>query len=78
MLRLKLVEITSSKVVYNYYPENSSSYGTVVIDISHGEVVSVNIAKDDTYEIYMHHAVSKVEEFVKENDYPEEYTVAWY
>lgn len=78
MLRLKLVEITSSKVVYNYYPENYVSYGTIVIDITNGEVLSVTIAKDDTFEIYMNHAISKVEEFVKNNDYPEEQTVAWY
>lgn len=78
MLRLKLVEITSSKVVYNYYPESYVSYGTIVIDITNEEVLSVNIAKDDTYERYMHHAISKVKEFVKGNYYPEEQTVAWY
>lgn len=78
MLRLKLVEITNSKVVYNYYPESYVSYGTIVIDITNAEVLSVTIAKDDTFEIYMNHAISKVEEFVKNNDYPEEQTVAWY
>lgn len=78
MLRLKLVENTNSKVVYNYFPENEKTYGVVSLDKSNGEVLNVNIAKNDVHNRYMHHAVSKVIKFIEDSVFPEEEIVAWY
>lgn len=77
MLRLKLVENTSYKVVYNYFPENKEKQGTVSLDKSNSEVLSVNIAENDVHDTYMHHAVSKVIKFIENNIFPEEEIVAW-
>ena len=77
MLRLKLVKNTNSKVVYNYFPENEDKYGTVTLDKSNGDVINVVIAENDSFNRYMHHAVSKVIKFIENNSFPEEETVAW-
>jgi len=78
MLRLKLVENTNSKVVYHYFPEDKAVYGTVSLDKSNGNVLDVSIAENDVFDRYMHHAVSKVTEFIKKNVFSEEEIVAWY
>lgn len=78
MLQLKLVENTSTKVVYNYFPEKKDMYGTVSLDKLNCEALNVSIAENDMHDIYMHHAVSKVTEFVENNNFPEEEIVAWY
>ncbi len=78
MLQLKLVENTSSRVVYNYFPEKKNIYGTVSLNKSNGEVLSVTVAENDVHDIYMHHAVSKVAEFIEKDNLPEEEIVAWY
>lgn len=78
MLLLKLVEETSSKVVYNYFPEQKDKFGTVIIDKVTGEIADVQISSNDSNERYMHHAVSKIVEFFKNGIYKHEDVVAWY
>lgn len=78
MLLLKLVEETSSRVVYNYFPEKKEECGTVTFDKLKGEVIDVVISKNDSHNRYMHHAVSKICEFFDNNVYEKEYVVAWY
>lgn len=78
MLRLKLIEETSSKVVYNYYPEQEEECGTVTLDKITGKVIDVIIASSDSHQRYMHHAVSKITEFFQNGIYNEEQIVAWY
>lgn len=78
MLRLKLVEETSTKVVYNYFPEQEDNYGTVTLDKSNGEIIDVKIARNDEHKRYMHHAVSKIMEFFANGRYSNEEIVAWY
>lgn len=78
MLQLKLIENTNSKVVYNYFPEKKDIYGIVSLDKSNCEVLSVSIAENDIHDRYMHHAVSKIIEFIEKNNFPEEAIVAWY
>lgn len=78
MLQLKLVENTNTKVVYNYFPEKKDLGGTISLDKSNSEVLDVTIAENDVHDIYMHHAVSKITEFIENNNYPEEETVVWY
>ena len=78
MLRLKLVENTSSKVVYHYFPEDKEIHGTVSLDKSRGDVLDVSIAENDVFNRYMHHAVSKVTQFIEKNEFPKEEVIAWY
>ena len=77
MLRLKLIENTNSKVVYRYFPEDKENYGTVYLDKSNGDVLDVDIAENDVFDRYMHHAVSKVTQYIERNEFPEEEIVAW-
>lgn len=78
MLLLRLVEETNSRVVYDYFPEKKEEHGTVTFDKSKGEVVDVVISKNDKYNRYMHHAVSRICDFYDKNDYEKECVVAWY
>lgn len=78
MLLLKLVQETNSVVVYNYFPEQKDDYGTVTLDKCTGEISDVKVSRNDLYERYMHHAVSKVVEFFKNGTYKQEEVVAWY
>lgn len=78
MLRLKLIEETNSKVVYDYFPEQEDEFGTVTLNKLTGEIIDVKIASNDEHERYMHHAVSKVIDLFKNGSYSKEVVVAWY
>lgn len=78
MLLLKLVEETSSKVVYDYFPEQKENFGTITIDKITGEVTDVKVSSNDLHERYMHHAVSRIIEFFKNGTYNKEDIIAWY
>ena len=77
MLLLKLVKETSSKVVYNYFPEQKEHFGTVAIDKTTGEVTDVQISINDKHERYMHHALSRIVEFFENGTYKDQDVVAW-
>ena len=78
MLRLKLIEETDTRAVYGYFPEEEKENGSLSIDKRTGEIQVVEVAKSDTFNRYLHHAVSRVEQYYKNNNYLEIDTVAWY
>ncbi|MGN0348230.1 MAG: hypothetical protein ACI4DR_01705 [Roseburia sp.] len=75
---MKLVEETSTKVIYNYFPEQEDNCGTVTLDKFNGEIIDAKIACNDEHKRYMHHAVSRIIEFFKNGTYKMEDVVAWY
>lgn len=77
MLTLKMIEMTSGKVVYGYYPEDESEYGIISANIRTGEMKVEKIAENDKYRRYLSHAMSRLEELVQNSTYENKVTVAW-
>lgn len=77
MLRLELVSNTQEEVIYNYFPEHESEYGTVSINKATGELDVKKVSVNDEYKRYLYHAISTVEMYFKEDSFREKATVAW-
>ena len=79
MLDLKLIEKKKNRVIYNYYPENEKIFGTIEIRIDDLEVIQANRSDyDKDTSTYLGHAIYRVSENIKNNEYPETQLVAWY
>lgn len=77
MLRLELVENTQEEIVYNYFPEGESEYGTISINKVTGELDIKKISTNDAHKRYLFHAVSRIEKYHVENKYLERDMAAW-
>lgn len=77
MLRLELVENTQEEIVYSYFPEGESEYGTISINKVTGELDIKKTSANDAYKRYLFHAVSRIEKYYAENKFLERDIVAW-
>ncbi len=77
MLWLELVSNTQDEVIYNYFPERESEYGTVSINKATGELDVKKVSANDEYKRYLFHAISRIEKYFKEKNFQEKDTVAW-
>jgi len=77
MLQLKLAKETKTEVVYNYFPEKEKEYGTIMIQKETGEIISADTAINDPYKRYLHHAISKLDEYFNKGKYLSEDVVVW-
>lgn len=78
MLRLELINNNVNSATYNYYPEDKESYGTISINKKDGEIEIIKLADDDESRIYLRHAVSTIEKYLRNNEFMETDFVAWY
>ena len=78
MLRLELVEESEMEVIYNYFPEQSDTYGIITVNKISSEIVVVKTASGDAHKRYLHHAVARIEKYVTNKCYLESDIVTWY
>ena len=77
MVRLERIEINGRMAEADFYPEDSTQYGHVVVNLDtrdYTETVSVS----DYGLSYAHHAARELVRISKEGDIPERRTVMWY
>ena len=76
MERLVLEEVTQEKVTYRYYPEQSKTYGVVVLMRKTGQRILVKLHPDYS-SAYVGQAWKRLDEYQKTGDFPEKDLVAW-
>ena len=79
-----LEELTDDRVAYRYYPEGKKEkikeYGIVSL-MRKKTTQRRNIDKiceEDEFKTYAFHALSRLEEYQGENEFPEKDLIAWY
>lgn len=79
MVRLKKINRTGNTIEADYYPEDSSAAGHIVLDISTGKIKQ-HIKSDfcSSVTMYSNHAAYKLMQLAQEENLPDEYTVMWY
>lgn len=77
MVKIELMELTSGIVRYKYFPEDSKEYGIVMLDRKTGERHFEKVTEDYGMK-YAAHALKRVEEYRKHDDYLQKDIVAWY
>lgn len=78
MLKFILVEETTEKVVYEYFPENGTDSGVVEYDKKAGKCSIVTLPKTDKHHRYAQKMFSRIREYASKNSYKKEGTIAWY
>ncbi|PCF48458.1 hypothetical protein [Staphylococcus delphini] len=80
MLDLILVSKDEKSVTYNYYPNGSEKSGRVTIGINDLEIINHELSEyEKFYETrkYLGHAIHRIKENIKINEFPETELVAW-
>lgn len=78
MLILKQKAIIERIVIYDYFPEDKSDYGTIELNIDTGELKLVKKTEIYTQSIYLVHAYQALLRMRDEEDLTEYRVVAWY
>ncbi|MEJ7540870.1 hypothetical protein [Staphylococcus intermedius] len=80
MLILKLVSKDEDSVTYHFYPENrlDAPPGYITVQFSDLKCTKAKKADPDENMWYLHHALARVRENIKNNHFPESEMVAWY
>ncbi len=77
MLWIELIEITDEFARYKYYPEQSKTFGIVSLNLKTLQRGFDKIHEEyDT--CYAAHAVRRIEEYQRNNNFKEKDLVAWY
>ena len=74
---IKLELLTEEKVSYRYYPEGGEKYGIVSLNRKTGERIH-DMPCPDTMSMYAGQAWRRLEEYQRENNFPEKALVMWY
>lgn len=78
MLRLKLHDETQTEVIYHYFPENEKDGGLLAVNKETGDIRTISVPENDEFNIYLHHAVSRLDKYFANKNYLEKDVVAWY
>lgn len=80
MLKFVMVEETDEIVIYNYYPEGKSVYGTISFNKKTKECKIIKLSEEETdyFTWYARHMFSRCRKFHDEGQYEKEGMVAWY
>ena len=78
MLKFVLVEEKEDRVVYEYYPEGGSEYGTVSFDKKTGNGGIETLADNDRHQRYAMKALKRIREMASNKSFEKEGMVAWY
>ena len=79
MLRLKNIKKVDNEIKADFYIEDSSECGHIVIDINKMDIKEYSMPLGwETYFIYLAHARDSILRMIKENDIVEECLVMWY
>lgn len=76
MLSVKKIDETKSYVLYEYFPEDKTSFGLVKVEKGGlGEIVKI---EGEYGEVYALKALELVSMFSEENRYPEDGRIEWF
>ncbi len=79
MLKLKNIKLNNNTLSAEYHPENSDDFGIVSIDTRTKEVTKQVLAKhDETFPIYLNHAVDVMKKLCGMTEIPHEKLVMWH
>lgn len=79
MVKLRLLELTDKKVLYEYYPEGNKEHpGIVGLDLETKERLFIKESEDDFDWMYAHYALTRVEAYAASGHFKEEGMQAWY
>ena len=78
MLKFILVEETSQKVVYKYYPEGGTDAGVVSFDKESKTNSIVTLSEKDRHHRYAQQLFARIREFANSNSFAKEGLIAWY
>lgn len=77
MVKIELLELTNRFARYKYFPEDSSEYGIVALDRKTGRREFEKVVSGYGLN-YAAHAIRRIEEFQKNEEFQERDTVVWY
>lgn len=79
MLRLENIKESNSIVTCDFYPEDCTQPGRLVLDVLKGEVVEVNYPEgyEDT-KYYIYKALWWAQRAVNNNELPDKKRIVWY
>lgn len=79
MVRLRKKEIKDGVIYYYYQKEGKGEWGLLYYVIATKECGYMELAEDDSEDFpnYRWHAFSRIERYIKENNFPEKDLVAW-
>lgn len=79
MVTIELIELTSDRVVYEYFPEGEKDYpGKVGLDLKTNQRLFLEDSVKDFGKRYANHVLNKIEEYNLDGDFKKEGLVAWY
>ncbi|MBY6846712.1 hypothetical protein HYI19_18130 [Clostridium botulinum] len=79
MVTLKLIELTSDMVTYEYFPEDNRNYpGKVALDLKTNKRIFLKDSAEDFGKRYAAHALRLIEEYNSNGEFKKEGLVAWY
>ena len=78
MLKYLLKEETNESVVYDYFPENGETFGTVSYNKKSNECGIVTLSENDKHQRYALKMFSQIREFASKKSYLKEGIIAWY
>jgi hypothetical protein len=78
MLKYKLVEESSRKVVYEYYPEGGTEAGVVSFDKETKKISIITLSEKDRHQRYAQKLFARIREFENSNSFGKEGMIAWH
>lgn len=79
MLKLKNIKLNNNILSAEYHPENSDDFGSVSINTENMEVVEQRPSKyDESFPIYLNHAVDALKKLSKTTEIPKEKLIMWH
>lgn len=79
MLKLKNLKKNNGIISAEYDPENSGELGSISVDVESGELIELKASKmDDSFPVYLNHAVDALKKLRNEDELPEEKLIMWY
>lgn len=78
MLKFNLIEETSKKVVYEYYPEGDKDVGVVSYDKELKTNSIVTLSVKDKHQRYAQKLFARIREFADGQSFEKEGMIVWY
>ena len=79
MLKLRNLKKNNGIISAEYDPENSGELGSISVDVESGKLVESKPSKmDDSFPVYLNHAVDALKKLRNEDKLPEEKLIMWY
>lgn len=78
MLKYELLENTSDYVKYKYYPEGKEKFGTITVKKADKSIIDKTPSVKNELSWYWGHMYKRIKEFIENDEFRSDGTVAWY